>query len=361
MKNLRQGLNSNRLDISYLQDRLDFEDILEQLGIVIAYRLGMNIMCHCPFPENHSNGDKNASFGFDEEKMAYNCFVCGGGGLLDLVKQLMGFESDQEAATWLQNNSNMEPQSAGDLKKRLAKIMNPVPEMQTMPEYPLSTLEPWMAYHPYLRERGIDKETACRMSIGFDPDHHGLVIPHFWHGKLVGWQVRHLALDTKTGNYHCPTCQQVPKYKSTQGMPKSTTLYNYDNVVREGYISVTVVESPMSALYMIANDYPNVVATFGSFNKPQMEHLKVFEAAYLWPDNDPAGSKNLTSAVDQLKYSIDVRVVPVVDKPHGDAADVPPEEFMTYWDNAYLPALMPLFESPLVTLEQVQANTNERR
>jgi hypothetical protein len=54
---------SKDLDISYLQNRLDPEEILASLSIETASWKGNWLMCHCPNTNNHSNGDVNPSFG----------------------------------------------------------------------------------------------------------------------------------------------------------------------------------------------------------------------------------------------------------------------------------------------------------
>jgi DNA primase len=367
MLEVRKGFNVDRPDISYLQPRLDFEEVLEGLGIDIGYKRGDQIMCHCPNGYNHKNGDQNPSFGFDTERMIYNCFVCGGGYLLELVEQQLDL-SPEDAVQWLQQMSTMEPHSASDLREKLMRMLHQAEDKEVMPEYPGDALFKYRAIHPYLYERGISKETAIKMQVGFDPDHYGIMIPHWWQGVLRGWQVRHLVSEKVDGKevFFCDICKpkenvagkKVAKYNSTVGLPKSRTLYNYDNVMREGFDWVIVVESPFSALYLMSHGYPNVVATFGSFNDEQMQHLSIFRRVLLWPDNDAAGQENVKRAVEAIRYSTEVRIVPVVDKEKGDAADVSPEGIQEYIEKAFSPAFMPFYGTPLVTLDRLHTNTN---
>jgi DNA primase len=351
---------NTRPDISYLQNRLDFDSVLESLGIKIAFHLGNQIMCHCPNPQNHENGDANPSFGLSTEEMVFNCFVCGGGTLLDLVKREANLATDDEAVLWLQQHSTMQPSSSDALKQQLMSKMYKAEAEATMPEYPAESLFKYRAIHPYIYERGITKDVAVKMQVGFDEIHCGIMIPHVWRGKLVGWQLRHLVHEGD--KYYCDICLavdgKVPKYKSTKGLPVSRTLYNYDNVVADGYDAVIIVESPMSALYLMSNGYPNVVATFGSYNSEQLGVATVFPTIYLWPDNDPAGEKNVKAAIDTLRYMVDLRVVPVVNKPKGDAADVSPDNIKEHISRAFTPALLPLFNKSLVTLDDLSAHTN---
>lgn len=361
MRELRRGVKTrvqDRPDIRYLQSRLDYDEVLEGLGIDVAYHLGDQIMCHCPNPDNHSNGDRNPSFGFNTEEMIYNCFVCGGGTLLDLVVQQL-VVSDDDAVAWLTNSSTLEPKSASEIRQKLAQMMNPVKEKTVIPSYPIEKIEQFrQPAQKYFLDRGITAEVQAHMRTGFDEEHYAVVIPHVWRGDLVGWQWRHLIHEGDT--YYCMTCgDQTAKYKSTPGFPKKITLYGYDDVVEMGYQSVIVVESPMTVLYLRSCGYINVVATFGSWSEEQMNYLTVFPTVYLWPDNDPAGANNLHKAIDVLSKQTNVRIVPVVDKPHGDGADVHPKEIINYLEMAILPGLLPLYKSPLPTLAEALANTKQ--
>lgn len=354
---LQTGLKPERPDLTYLQGRLDFEEVLESLGIVVAHRQNEWIMCHCPFPENHSNGDKNPSFGFNEEEMRYNCFVCGGGDLLELVTFQMVMD-DQEGEIWLQQHSTMEPQKSEDLKAQLDKIIHPAQDKKSIGAMDVSILDKYVPVPvEYLEERGLNAETADAMGLKFDwDDHGGIIIPHFWNTKLVGYQVRHMVM--WGGDFLCTKCSKpVPKYTSSVGMPKSTTLYNHDRVTITEAREVIVVESPMTVLYLMSHGRPNVVATFGMWNQEQVEHLRKFEVVYLWPDNDAAGKKNIERAVKELKNYTEVRIVPTVPKPKGDGADINPEFIQAHLFHAFPPSLVPL-KGIISPLKVDETNTN---
>lgn len=336
-------------DISYLQDRLDFEEVLEGLGMEVSHWLGTWIMCHCPFTQNHANGDSSPSFGFNTETMGWNCFVCGGGGILQLVEDLIN--CNQEAAIqWLTQLSSFEPSE--NLVDKVTKIMHPVSTEGIMPAYPDEIYEKFETHEyerdAYLEFRNISIEIGKETRIGVDQNHFGITIPHWFDGKLRGWQTRHV-LDS------CPTCgPNPPKYKNTPNFPKKNTLYLYDFAI--GFQAL-VVESPMSALYLWSMGIPNTMATFGSFSSQQAELLKKFSKVRIWPDNDPAGTNNLFKAVADLGESVDVSIVPVVDQPHGDPADVSADRIHEYLFSAFPIALLPLFEGNLPTLEQAKTYT----
>lgn len=335
------------LNIDYLKARLDPHEVLEELGVDIAYNLGAEIMCHCPdFMGNHKNGDAVPSFGFNSEKLTYNCFVCGGGSLFNLVQEMMNY-TEKQAEAWLISMANLEPADTDKFKAEIEKILNPIVNVEPDPEYPVEALFPFRKIHPYLLERGISKETLIKFQVGYDDAHYGITIPHFFMGKLKGWQTRHLVAQDIDGRtvYWCPLCEpyhqpnRVPKYKNTSNFPKANTLFGYDQAMEycreEGRRTVIVVESPMTALYLHAHGYKNVMATFGSFNYEQGSLLFGFDLVYFWPDNDDAGKTNAKRAVDGLSRYVNLMIVPVVDGEKSDAANLRPEALEEYIFKSY--------------------------
>jgi len=230
-----------------------------------------------------------------------------------------------------------------------------------MPEYPPDNLFQYRKIHPWLYERGLSKDVIVDMQVGYDDNHCGIIFPHFYMGKLVGWQTRHLV--EKDNRFACPTCQEkkVPKYKNTSDFPKMTTLYNYDNVLHGGFADVVVVESPMSALYLMSHGCPNVVAHFGSPIKEEQCNLLVrFRRVLYWPDNDDAGRNSVFAAFNHLWRYTDVQVVPVLPGEKADPANAKPEEINVYLEHAYPGTLLQM--TGLATLEEVaQLNIGGKR
>jgi hypothetical protein len=349
------ALNTNKLvkglknEVSYehLRGRIDSEGLLDSLGIEVSYRLGpTQIMCHCPnLTGNHKNGDASPSFGYNEEKLKYNCFVCGGGDVLDLVKMMTNLDDDG-AVSYLEQHSDLNPSSKEDFVVKIQSILHPDEQADIMPDYPADSLFQYKKIHPYLYERGLTKEVIVEMQVGFDEDHLGITIPHFFMGKLVGMQRRHLAQDEE-GNYLCPRCEEtdkkVPKYKNTSNFPKINTVYGYDAAMayckENGVKEIVVVESPMTALYLKSNGVHNVVATFGQFNHEQGMLLLPFETVLFWGDNDKAGRENAERAIRTVTRYSRLKLVPVVPGEKSDAANLPPEELTNYLQNAYSSAL----------------------
>lgn len=345
MKNPETAFNNHPVDIAYLKNRLDFEEVLEALGIEISHWNGDWLMCHCPDPAMHKNGDSNASFGFNVEEMYANCFVCGGKTLLQLVEEQLDL-SEKDAVAWLREQSTFEPAKEEALVDKINKILHPVEKVEVLPEFPDSAVFKYRFIHPYLTKRGITPEVIKAANVGFDGGHLGIVIPHWWQGKLRGWQVRHLL--EKDGKYYCPICgdsnsptvaskqKDVMKYNNTKGFPKKYTIYNYDNLVGTHAL---IVESPMSVLKLWSLGFPRVGATFGSFSKEQAQALSKFDFVGYWPDNDDAGRKNTENVLKYLAPLTKVGIVPPVEGEKGDPADLSTKEQVeSYLDRVMTPA-----------------------
>lgn len=374
---LKRGVPEYTVDYKYLIGRLDIEAMLEDLGVDFAYRIGPNqIMCHCPNLEgNHRNNDANPSFGFKEDGLLFNCFMCGGGNLLELIQMMRPGLTQEEALKYAEQFADFNI-SQEDFENKIQALLHPAKEEEKkMPEYPEDALFQYRKIHPYLLDRGISRETIIEMQVGYDEEHDGIVIPHFFMGKLVGWQTRHLRQDPD-GTFRCNMCEsgankgvysnkKVVKYKNTVGFPKINTLYGYDHmknaVETEGVSSCIVIESPMSALKLKSLGFNRVVATFGQFSKEQAMLLIAMERVYYWPDNDPAGWNNAHTIMDVLKRYTDLRIVPVLPQEKGDAGDLDRDtDVFEYLYHAYPAALFPM-KSPqkLATLEAIYlANTN---
>jgi hypothetical protein len=175
----------------------------------------------------------------------------------------------------------------------------------------------------------------------------GIIFPHYWKGRLVGWQTRWL--DEERPDW-------VPKYTMTTDFPKESTVYGYDQThfaVNDPYESllygrnVIVVESVPSSLFVRSCGYPSI-ATFGSnLNDAQMRVLRRFKFLMLAPDNDPAGEKWLSANTKYLKrYSRLWHLPTLTEKPGADIGDLasdpdPLEAIREYVDQAQEVGLFP--------------------
>lgn len=295
--------------------------LLEEFGAEnVSVKNDGEIIHSCCLPFGlHPNGDRNPSASLNYKRLTYNCYGCGGGGLLWFVGICRGTGSG-EAKKWLQNQTGTGPD-----EQPISALMDffdavygkedrrpaPIPKMD------MRVLDQYLVIHPYMTEiRKIPEANLkanlvgyghLRLRLGDDfIDSERIVIPHFWRGNLVGWQSRRLT-DDGTG-----------KYQSTPDFPKDTTLYRF-NPKQSG----VVVESPMSVLRH--QHHQNLVATFGaSVTARQIKLLSEYKKVTLWFDNDEPGWKATHEVAEALlPYMGEVWVV---DSPwRADPADMDDE------------------------------------
>lgn len=300
--------------------------ILEKLNITGGNEDRNNeLWVKCPLPYgNHKHGDSNPSFSVNMRTGFYNCFVCGGGNLTKLVSEVLGM-SYQEAKAWI--NDELYSEEAEDAFQQ--RMLNKLTQ-QEIEEEPVSVMEEFYFedffvedYVDWLQEEGISWETAKEFNIHYDPILPGVVFPHYWKGKMVGWQKRDLnPAEDRVG----------PKYKNTPKFPKRNTVFNLDSVEGD---EVIVLESPKTVCVLHSRGIKNAVATFGAeVNYEQMEVLWKFNRVYLWFDNDVAGEGAYVTAAGYLQDQCEVWAIPPVDVPKGDAADVPTDVCLEHIKNA---------------------------
>jgi DNA primase len=322
----------NRIDIDAVEQELDFEPLREENGNDIGY-------CILPYGL-HNNGDTTGKLAIHRDKKVYNCWVCGGGSLLDLVMAVRDCGVD-EATDWLFKFTGSSEENSADFVARIQKKMaRPKQQPERMPYYNPNTLEKWLSSdHPWLEERKIPAETAATYKIGFNPkaikyaprkngkpidqpyESEGIILPHFWNGRLMGWQTRWLKDDRPLW------CQ---KYTNTPDFPRKTTVFGFDQarqLVGETGKEVVVVESVPTAIYLHSLDIP-AVATFGaSIHQQQIRTIRSFQTGViLAPDNDAVGMEKYWGAALGLNHYVPVKWIEPADdlKPKEDLGDLDP-------------------------------------
>jgi DNA primase len=346
---------AERIDIDALEEAIKFDPITSQRGEDIGF---------CIFPENHSHGDSTGKFAINREKRLWNCFVCGGGDLLSLA--MLHLDVDYEEATnWLYQFAGPDRRSDSKFADDLLEMLEDVHERrETMPYFNQRVLERFDGPLDYFYSRGISPEVAESVGLRYseealksapvkmmpdgsrvkkDPDYVGpaSIWPHYWNGKLVGWQYRWTDFDKD----HTKTPKWLPKWTNTTDFPKATTLYNYDYALQSRN-RIVVCESLGTVLFLRSFDIP-AVAYFGS--RPSDEQLRLLrrfqQGVILAPDNDAnmAGDKIL-GTVDYLERYIPVWIADKVEGPDGadlgDYAktDKPYEDLMIHMENRVRPA-----------------------
>jgi DNA primase len=281
----------------------------------------------CPCPFHH---DKNPSFSININPSSqhyglYHCFACGGGNIVNYVHQLKGFDSYEEAEDWIRDNYLNEINDEWEKEDILARAMDPETPKKSfhVDEFDFYEVSHSGNRHPWMYAQGLTDEAIEHFQITYDQGKDGVIFPHIWKNKVIGWQTRDLSGENRA------------KYLNTPNFPKSSTLYHGDCDCHKESNYLIVVESPKTCAIMWGVGYHNTVATFGaSINEDQMRLLWPYENIFLWFDNDEAGAKATRTALNLLKDQCEVYIVPPVDVPKGDPADVPYEEWEGYLNRA---------------------------
>lgn len=262
---------------------------------------------------HHKNGDSNPSALLHAEKKLYICFGYGGGDIFWLL-QKMEQKDRKGILPVLSELVGSKDETPEDFLGEVEKVLFSDGGSENIPSYSERIIEPWLIHHPYMYEfRGISPEVLEKYKIGYDKKDERIVLPHFWNGKLVGWQKR--AIDTPAYPMTLPDVYgDLPKYKNSTDFPKRTTIFTGPEGMKRG--SALVVEGLISVLKAetIRGEVPDmpdsVVSTFGAFvTNKQIELLKNYSEVYLWMDEDEPGLRATLRMIEKLEKYCRVLVV----------------------------------------------------
>lgn len=338
-------------------DAINVDAFEEAIGWSPEYTKGSNDVGFCVFPQNHAHGDTTGKFAIERDERVYNCWACGGGSLLSLAMELYSFDVD-EATDWLYQFTEADARSDSEFVDDFLDAFRDVEKRTaSLPYFNDRVLERFNEPVPeaWLEARGISTATATAYGLRYSSDikrnppmrgafaddepyyGSGIIFPHYWNDRLVGWQTRWL--DDYRPDW-------VPKYTMTSDFPKETTIYGWDYVQKDA--SVAVFESVPTALLFASESYPSV-ATFGSnVNEAQMRLLRRFPIIYLGADNDkpskaggrPAGLKWRDSLTQYLSKYSTVYWLPLTPEQGTDHGDLRGgQQLDDYMEGAYEPGL----------------------
>jgi len=263
-----------------------------------------DIMITCP---KHSNGHESRPSCFiRNDDGVGNCFTCGlKGPLQNFIAESMDI-SISKAEEWLISNFG------GDFTHR--DIVFPDITIYKNSDIIMdeSVLESFENYHPYMSMRKLTPEVISKFQIKYDPKTECLVFPvRDYLGKL-----RFLTRRSVNNKKFIIDKEANKKY-----------IYLLDNVYRNNYKEVYVVESQINALTLEGWGY-HAVALFGAgapseqikeLNKTGVNHF------ILALDNDPAGIKGTKKLCEYIYRNKLVDVVIFND--NRDVNDLSKEEF----------------------------------
>jgi DNA primase len=297
-----------KLDVRQILDHYGAQNVTEVVSADGSTELVHSCLLDRVEP-HHAHGDAHPSACANVDKGLYVCYSYWGGDIFHLIQKLEGRDDFASIVPVLSDFFCGATHDSVRVRKDLDTIFAEPMYAVDLPSYSEKVLPP-VGAHPYMLGRGITMEAHKLLRIGYDAKDNRIVFPHFFDGKLVGWQKR--AIPPDNVYRWLATCPQWPKYKSSSGMPKSETLYGWDQLWcgNPACDHVVVVESPMSVARAYSEVIHNVVATFGAYvAKAQIDLLKQFRSVTVWMDDDPAGQRGCHKLVKALYRHTEVLVV----------------------------------------------------
>jgi len=253
------------------------------------------------------------SFALEDNILTGNCFACDfKGNLYELVKRYYNLDF-KGAQSFLLARSGLH----GDIDiedimflKKLRTITSEESEENLEPNhvYPSQEMIERMHKGPdpynYLQNRGFSEDTINYFEANYAEDFTGygyknqqrITIPgHDELGKLCGF-IGRTPIDAK------------PKYLYSPGWQKSFTLFNLHRVKKYSENGIIMTEGSLDVMKLHQMGYPNSVAILGSeLSQYQYSLLKKYtNKIYLMFDNDKAGTKANTHAMELVKDNLDV-------------------------------------------------------
>lgn len=323
---------------------IDVDAMEEALGLQAIEVRKSESRHYCPLPlGGHKNGDTTGKFFINRDRKVYHCWICGGGSLVSLVCELKDCPPE-EAIEFLWTFTRPKNQTVEDFKDEIFEVLGDCDpeEEEVLPHYSERVLEKYLENdHEWFKERHISDEVKKRYGVCFAPDSKrygpdrqvyegpSIILPHYWEGRLVGWQNRWLS-STRP--------KWVPKYTNTPDLPKKHTLFGWDQVKDEQEVPLVVVESVPTVLFLASQGVPSV-ATFGaSVSDEQIAYLRRFQSGIIIaPDNDPAGAGCAYEMSSRLDKFIPVMQLPPVEGSEGaDLGDLDPSDLQEFFQQVYL-------------------------
>jgi len=282
-----------------IKDAVSIGVVLQHYRWKCLRRRGDRVQGRCPIHCGH-RGD---AFHADLRHNGFHCFCCQAhGSVLDLVAAMERCSLRQAAlflAEWFGAQLGVglpEPCNCGEPKSELIREKERIAPLRF-------TLRPVDAGHHYLRERGINADTATQFGVGYYSGpglmHGRVVIPiHDERGQLLAYAGR--SIDSTD-----------PKYKLPAGFGKSRVLFNLHRALAGGHDTVVIVEGFFDCLKVHQAGLPCVVALMGCYLSEEQEILLVgrFRNIALMLDGDRAGQYGSRLIADRLSGQCAVEII----------------------------------------------------
>lgn len=314
---LTKQKNSSWVDFDALKRNVSFLTILEHYNIVNNFtRKGDKLIGSCPIHK----GDSPTAFHIDLNKNVYKCFTrCkamgfrGGGNIIDFVADMekLGPRRDgiKKAADFIMKIIGQTYVASATS----APKPKPHQSENQIENQPLAFILALNQEHPYLKERGLTKETVEYFGLGYASKgimKNRICIPiHDYKGNLVAYAGR--ALDDKSAI-------EGGKYKLPVNFHKSQVLFNFHRI--SDFETLILVEGFFDCFKVHQSGFKSVCAIMGSSISEFQEELilSYFKRVVLMFDADPAGRACTKAVLNHFYDKIFVRVAKLADKNQPD-------------------------------------------
>lgn len=326
---------------------IDIDAFESAIGFEPSEQRGNNDIGQCPDVWGlHKHGDTTGKFAIHRDERLYNCWVCGGGSILSLTMEMYEMDVD-EATEWLRQFAIGDVRSDAEFVDDFLDLLEDTERrVATMPFFNERVLDKFNDGVDWFYTRGLNDETIAEYNLRFstlamkpapikmrgdspekiDDDYYGptAIFPHYWQGRLVGWQHRWMDWNEN----HTKTPKWLAKYTNTTDFPKSDTVFNFDKAQR-AHDPVVIVESVVTALLLSRYEIPAISYFGGGIKEPQLRLLrKLQQGVILAPDNDDVGKKFVNTATKYLESYVDIEILPPVKGKLGaDLGDYADEKF----------------------------------
>lgn len=269
------------VDFAAVKQAVSLEAVLDHYQVPGLRRRRDQLQGCCPI----HRGKREDSFRASLSKNVFHCFACQvRGNVLDFVAAMEPC-SIRQAALRLQqwflvgalHQSAVPPAPASAPNRELVREKEGCnPPLR----FALTGVDP---AHPYLAERGIDRDTAIAFGVGFYAE------PGLLSGRIVipianarGQTVAYAGRALDGGQ---------PKYKLPAGFRKAWELFNLHRAAATGSKTVIVVEGYFDCLKVHRAGLPWVAALMGSSLSAEQEKALIgaFDHVVLLLDGDTAG------------------------------------------------------------------------
>ena len=288
-----------------IKETVSMADVLNHYGLFDKLKQkGDYLIGACPI---HKGKNKN-QFHVSLSKNNFNCFgdCQGGGNGLDFVSKIEGVDIRQ-AGLLLKEWFEIEPGKKNPKEDLPEKAELVKEEKENKPlKFALKHLD---QEHPYIKERGLRKETIKEFGLGYCQKGimaGRIAIPiHNEHGQLVAY----------IGRWPGDPPEEEPRYKLPAGFHKSLVLYNFHRTIESAKKEeLILVEGVFDCLKVWQAGFQNVSALMGAnLSCPQEElivkNLGPGGKVLLMFDEDNAGRSCRSNVLERLSAKLFVKAL----------------------------------------------------